>query len=917
MDLTIGNNFFNEKFKDYLRNFYVYGYIPQSEFPGSKRTYHNDALRFEHIGLIPLTQDSAAPRWRMEGKTSCMQMVTEDSRLLCRNPVHVFYNLCEAGETDALFFLSVLLKAAQCQREQGEMLIEDVMDCTNPAWIEQWQELCRTGTAEEKKQFRDKTQAITRRRMLQEFGETRLLHMQQRGNNNVWTLPELTLDSLLQHISDEEKQSFLTGIDFFMKLGPFGEIGEMLLSRLPEAQRRDIEKNNVCMDQFYLSKALNDYNSADLLQAVHSDGWVVITYWQPQRKISGYVLCKPLNLRTSMANGREYVGYYDPVRRRAGYLRLEYIQSVELLEDRYVPWLVAAAWKIPCRVTMKGGASRLCQPAAFSTDGDGAVKLVQYIGTGKRARAVLCCREDGQLREIPGESILESELTNGEPLARELERAKALLEHSWGGSVPYLNREQTLQDVQVHTLSMTIYVWQGEEYIRRRLWREARFGRCRDLDEHRIEYTVEVLDPWEMIPWITSFAGRICRVGCSALGFEEDLCRHLRAMYRRILGQTPEDLPQLPVNRQQRGWYRIPNLIRDCKNEIYQGQLRNPSPLCRKQRPDHELLFAPLYSQTYRNCIEAFDRISTGDAWENPWKRHAARAKDIAVLDAEAVESLATLPKQGSIARFEQLLPQIGSVCRSGARLRDAVPLMMKLVPLTDLEQRWLLAVLQEPMMTYFLSAQAVDTLTTALKTVSARQPLFRREILAFDQYRHQAHDQPDSRRHFRLLRTAVKVGRGLHIHYRGQRKILEMDFLPLRIAYAIRDDLFRIEGCSLPEGKPVTLRLDMILEASLIPGRSLGSRPPVKPEKEEYLLEFPGRDNLPDRILTQLAPLRKHCTQLEGGICQLRFYAESDAWRDILTQILSFGSRVTLKKPDRTVQELQRRLRRQKNLWM
>lgn len=915
--MSIGNNFFNEKFKDYLRNFYIYGYIPQSDFPGSKRTYHNDALRFEHIGLIPLTASSPDPRWRMEGKTKCMQMITEDSRLLHRNPVHVFYTLCEAGESDALFFLSALLKAAVCQKENGETLIEDVMTCTDPAWKEQWEGLCATGSADEKKQFRDKTQAVTRRRMQQEFGGTGLLHVQPRGNNNVWNLPELTLEALLEHITEEERQAFLTGIDFFMKLGPFGEIGEMLLSRLPEPDRCEIEKNSICMDQFYLSKALNDYNSVDLLQAIHTDAWVVITYWQPQQKISGYVLCKPLGLRTSMANGREYVGYYDPIRRRAGHLRLEYIQSVELIDDRYAPWLVAAAWNTPCRVVLKDGSARLCYPAAFAADSDSSMKLVKYIGTGKRARALLCCREEDRLREVPGEDLLESSLPDPGALEAELSYARALLERSWGGSVPYLDREQTMRDVQVHTLTMTIYVWQGEDYIPRRLWREARFGRCQDLDEHRIRFTAEVLDPWEMIPWITSFAGRICQVTCTAPGFEDDLRRHLRAMYRTVLGQMPEDLPQLPAAGQKMAWYRIPNLIRDSKNDIYQGQLRNPSPLCRKQRADHELLFAPLYSQTYRNCIEAFDRISASDPWGNPWKKYTAQAKKVSILDQEALEALTSLPKQGSTARFEQLLPRISSICESAAQLKSATPLMMKLVPLTDLEQRWLLSVLQEPTMGYFLSKQAMDALTTALKTASHRQPLFRREILAFDQHRHQAHAQPDSRKHFHLLRTAAKVGRGLHIRYRGKQQTLEMDFRPSRIAYAIRDDLFRIEGQDLSTARPMTLRLDMILEASLLPPQLSSCPPPVKAGKEEYLLIFPGQNNLPDRILTQLAPLHKHCTQLEDGSCHLRFYAEPDAWRDILTQILSFGSRVTLQKPERTVQELHRRLLRQKNLWM
>ena len=77
MDLSISNTFFNEKFRDYIRNFYVYGCIRDSEFPGSLRTYHDDFLRIEHIGHIPMPDwDSQQDlRWRMEGSSRCLRLM--------------------------------------------------------------------------------------------------------------------------------------------------------------------------------------------------------------------------------------------------------------------------------------------------------------------------------------------------------------------------------------------------------------------------------------------------------------------------------------------------------------------------------------------------------------------------------------------------------------------------------------------------------------------------------------------------------------------------------------------------------------------------------------------------------------------------------------------------------------------------
>ena len=961
MNLSISNSFFNEKFKDYIRNFYVYGCVPDSDFPGSIRTYRDDFSRIESIGYIPLSdgENDRGYRWRMEGSSKCLRLITSESRELNCNPVHIFYRLHESRETEALFFLTVMLLAAHCRDTGEDLKIDQIMSWTDPNWRAEWDKLChadadslkpgpdisekelerrRKESNKNKKTFRDKTQAVPRKRMLQEFGDTGLLDYHSVGNNNIWNLRDLTLDSLLHCVSDEEGQDLLTAIDFFMKLGPFGEIGDMLLSRMGQQQREKLHQRSICLNQFYLCKSLNDYNSIDILKAIHGGNWIIVTYHHPQTNTKGYVLCRPLKLRSSVTNGREYLGYYDPVRRQARYIRLEFIQSVEILDQRYVPWLWAALRGTECAVRRRQDTLyKSFSPALIRTNEDGMVQLARYTSSGSRIQAELCFRKADRTPDyLSLKEIEDCRLPDPERMEAEISKAGDLLNRAWGASVPYTSGEQTMDDLKVHVLTMTLYVWAGEEHIRRRLIREARNGICRELDAHRIRFEVEVLDPWEMLPWISSFAGRIKEVTCTAPAFEDYLRSHLQRMHSNVCSTEETDSRTGPVGFPNQQLYQIPNLIRAGENQAYQGHLRGNSPLCRRGAADHELLFSPLYSVIYQNCFAAFDRIC-GQSPSDPrrvWRQAAKQAKDISVLKQKALDELMktvtpqgkkTALQPGSAARFQQMLPQIAGISTLASRLQDVSPVMFRLVPLSVLEREWLLAIFQDPLIEYFLKPETVDVLSTVLKEAGTSKPLYRPEdIDFFDRYRNDTHSQAYTKRYFRLMRTAVKNRRSLHITYRpvNAERGKEMDVLPIRMEYAARDNAFRIlvQELNTAPGKDGlrTLRLERIEDVRLQHGPSrIADGKETEQNRQEYILQFSGEKNMPDRILTHFAPWQKQCTKSGEDDYQLRFWADESEWMDIMIRIMSFGHLVKVRQPTNVAQEIRFRLERQKNMWM
>lgn len=97
--------------------------------------------------------------------------------------------------------------------------------------------------------------------------------------------------------------------------------------------------------------------------------------------------------------------------------------------------------------------------------------------------------------------------------------------HLWGTSPG----EQDLEHVR-----MTVHAEPYERHIPKRLMREKRHGSVRQLDPVTWEFTADVYDAAELLPWLRTFIGRIENLECSdpdvTRRFEEDL-EAMRRLY--------------------------------------------------------------------------------------------------------------------------------------------------------------------------------------------------------------------------------------------------------------------------------------------------------------------------------------------------------------------------------------------------
>lgn len=111
-------------------------------------------------------------------------------------------------------------------------------------------------------------------------------------------------------------------------------------------------------------------------------------------------------------------------------------------------------------------------------------------------------------------------------LLKVCERAE---EHMWGVSCAKYRRYEHIE--------MDILVGTDEAFIVRRLEREKRCGTVSKVDEETYRFSADVLDAYEMMPWIRTFFGRIKAIHCD----NEDVKNQLKIDMVKMLKQYEDE----------------------------------------------------------------------------------------------------------------------------------------------------------------------------------------------------------------------------------------------------------------------------------------------------------------------------------------------------------------------------------------
>lgn len=312
---------------------------------------------------------------------------------------------------------------------------------------------------------------------------------------NTWRLVGRTLSELILKGSEslagdelEFENAFYSALDFYSKYYPMGIIGSIIKQRLDRIGARDSSVFRFRHE--YFMQALNDFNLIDLLYVIENNKWCEIKYRHGTAQFSSTLLCKPIEIRTSSTTGREFLIFYNPVKRSCTNLRLEFIEEI------------------------------------IAYDESDVLKALERINS--------------------------SEQITASTVASDIERAYAALKYMWGVSFSEKQEGNVIGPIQTKDVKITIaYDEKNEYYIKNRLLRESRsnteqIGVSVHPEKGLITFGARVSDPQEMRPWMRSLYSRIRNIE----GIETETFSLLEDIEKCISGmEVLKEERILPPNR--------------------------------------------------------------------------------------------------------------------------------------------------------------------------------------------------------------------------------------------------------------------------------------------------------------------------------------------------------------------------------
>ena len=278
-----------ERIRDYMRQFYVYGFQSRSEIgPKSPRSYDNERRRIENwLG------DSMSFRRTESGKQVFINM---DSRALAHNPLYLGFKAKSFTDKDIIQHFYIL-------------------DCLNPG-----RELTLVQLLEEMEAYQytfpnaEVLDISTLRKKLKEYEKLGLIQVRRQGKEHLYSRSsdEILLDA------------WVDALDFFSEASPLGVVGSFLLDRLPGQDSKFRFKHH------YLLHALDSQILCQLLDAMRQHRWVMLSVCKIGTQKAASMTVLPCKIHISTQTGRQYLLGFRHGARSFRFFRLGMIHVVKL-----------------------------------------------------------------------------------------------------------------------------------------------------------------------------------------------------------------------------------------------------------------------------------------------------------------------------------------------------------------------------------------------------------------------------------------------------------------------------------------------------------------------------------------------------------------------------------------------------------
>ena len=278
--------------RDYMREFYVYGFKSRDEYTKkSGRSYDDERRRLESwLG------DYMQFRQNAEGKNVFLSI---DSRSVHHNPLYKAWKAKSFTDGDITLHFILMDLLAECEEPVTLNEIADLVDQYLSVF-------------DEPRTFDDSTI----RKKLKEYEAEGIIVKEKRGKTVCYAL------ATGQAFSDADV------LDFFSEAAPCGVIGSFALDKIDNPER-DI----FAFKHNYFSAALDAEIMANVFDAMHKKKMLKIEYMPTYKDEPENRRIIPLKILIGSSTGRSYVAAKDMDKGWMNAYRLDYIMKIESMED--------------------------------------------------------------------------------------------------------------------------------------------------------------------------------------------------------------------------------------------------------------------------------------------------------------------------------------------------------------------------------------------------------------------------------------------------------------------------------------------------------------------------------------------------------------------------------------------------------
>ncbi|NMM63450.1 WYL domain-containing protein [Clostridium sp. P21] len=280
-----------EKIRDYMRDFYIYGFKARNDFKQkSSRTYDNERRRIESYLGDYIKWDNSR-----RGKKIFISL---DSSSITENPLYSAWKSKSFTDNDIMlhFYILDLLK------RRSYLSIEEI---TN--------EIC------EKSLICFDVQTV--RIKVKEYVKEGFLTVSKNGKTFYYSLTEDYLKTISINY-----ENIVDALMYYQEAAPFGVVGNYLLSN-------EDKKNNIfSFKHHFLVHTLEDNVLLSILRAIKEKR--VIRFVNESKRLINKNVYEgvPLKIFASTQTGRRYINIYNENRKQFVNYRLDYVKSVKILD---------------------------------------------------------------------------------------------------------------------------------------------------------------------------------------------------------------------------------------------------------------------------------------------------------------------------------------------------------------------------------------------------------------------------------------------------------------------------------------------------------------------------------------------------------------------------------------------------------